>query len=40
VILIKLYVVENKIRTVDGDYLVQVLTYKSKPERFDYLIWI
>lgn len=35
----KIYVKEIKRKNADGDYLITVKTYKSKPKRFDYLIW-
>lgn len=36
----KVYVQENKIETTDGDILVQVLTYKSRPKHFKYIIFV
>lgn len=35
----KLYVKEIKHKNADGDYLIKVKTYKSKPKRYSYLIW-
>lgn len=35
----KLYVQENKIKR-DGETLIQVLTYRSKPKIFDYIIFL
>lgn len=36
----KVYVHEQVTRTIDGDLLIRVLTYESKPEKFDYILWI
>ncbi|MUV39448.1 hypothetical protein JNUCC1_03326 [Lentibacillus sp. JNUCC-1] len=36
----KLYIVIKTHKTADGDVLQTVLTYKSKPKRFDYIVFI
>ena len=36
----KLYVKETKQINADGDYLITIKTYKSRPDRYDYLVWV
>ena len=35
----KIYVREFEYRNPDGDRLIRIKTYKSKPDRFNYVIW-
>jgi len=36
----KIYVVEKKVKNRDGELLTKVETYKSKPMKFNYIVWI
>jgi len=36
----KLYVVEQTIKNADGDILKRIETYRSKPNKVSYVIWI
>lgn len=37
---IKIYVKEVKYRNADGEILTKVKTYKSRPKRYSYLIFV
>lgn len=36
----KIYIQETKTKDTDGEELIIIQTYESKPNKFKYLLWI